>query len=133
MSTHLMDTNIISAHFRRPGGLSHRFIQHGEGLCVSTVVLAELFAWAYLSRKPSLLLEAIQELVAEVTVLDFDSRCAQRFGKLRADLAATGITVPVADLMIASVALTHDLTLVTHNVADFSHIPDLRVVDWLTA
>ncbi len=30
------------------------------------------------------------------------------------------------DLMIASVALAHDLTLVTHNTADFQHIPDLR-------
>jgi tRNA(fMet)-specific endonuclease VapC len=33
--------------------------------------------------------------------------------------------------MIASVALVHDLTLVTHNVSDFKNIPDLHVVDWL--
>jgi len=33
--------------------------------------------------------------------------------------------------MIASVALAHDLTLVTHNTADFQRIPCLRLVDWL--
>jgi tRNA(fMet)-specific endonuclease VapC len=33
--------------------------------------------------------------------------------------------------MIASVALVHDLTLVTHNTKDFENIPDLRVEDWL--
>ena len=27
--SHLLDTNICSAHFRRPGGLAHRFFQYG--------------------------------------------------------------------------------------------------------
>jgi predicted nucleic acid-binding protein len=34
--------------------------------------------------------------------------------------------------MIASVALVHDLTLITNNTADFRFIPDLRLDDWLT-
>jgi tRNA(fMet)-specific endonuclease VapC len=38
---------------------------------------------------------------------------------------------PTADLMIASVALVHNLTLVTHNTADFQNIPGLRLDDWL--
>jgi tRNA(fMet)-specific endonuclease VapC len=33
--------------------------------------------------------------------------------------------------MIASVALVHDLTLVTHNTADYQNIPGLRLDDWL--
>lgn len=40
--SHLLDTNICAAHFRRPGGLAHRFIQYGGGLYVPTVVLGEL-------------------------------------------------------------------------------------------
>lgn len=35
-------------------------------------------------------------------------------------------------LMIASVAFVYDLTLVTHNLADFQNIPGLRLDDWLT-
>ena len=35
--------------------------------------------------------------------------------------------------MIASVALVHDLTLVTHNTADFQRIPGIRLVDWLVS
>jgi len=35
--------------------------------------------------------------------------------------------------MIASVALVHDLTLVTHNTADFQRIPQLRLDDWLAS
>jgi tRNA(fMet)-specific endonuclease VapC len=36
------------------------------------------------------------------------------------------------DLLIASVALVYDLTLVTNNTADFQNIPGLRLEDWLT-
>jgi tRNA(fMet)-specific endonuclease VapC len=36
------------------------------------------------------------------------------------------------DLMIGCVALVHNLTLVTHNTADFQNIPGLRLDDWLT-
>ena len=43
-----------------------------------------------------------------------------------------GIEAPSVDLMIASVALVYDLTLVTHNTTDFKNIPDLRLDDWLT-
>jgi predicted nucleic acid-binding protein len=38
---------------------------------------------------------------------------------------------PPLDLMIASVAVVYDLTLVTHNTADFRNVPDLRLEDWL--
>lgn len=35
------------------------------------------------------------------------------------------------DLMIASAAIVHDLTLVTHNTSDYQNIPKLRLADWL--
>ncbi len=40
--------------------------------------------------------------------------------------------MPTADLMIAAVALVHNLTLVTNNTADFQSVPGLRLDDWLT-
>lgn len=50
---------------------------------------------------------------------------------LRGQILQRGLTVSRIDLMIASVALVHDLTLVTHNLNDFLSIPNLRLVDWL--
>jgi tRNA(fMet)-specific endonuclease VapC len=67
-----------------------------------------------------------------LNVLTYDSICAERFGIERAGLLRKGIVVDPADLMIASVALVHDLTLVTHNTADFQQIPNLRLEDWLS-
>jgi tRNA(fMet)-specific endonuclease VapC len=51
---------------------------------------------------------------------------------VRIQLRRAGIEVPTVDLLIASVALVYDLTLVTHNTADFRNIPGLRLDDWLT-
>ncbi|MCY2962314.1 MAG: type II toxin-antitoxin system VapC family toxin [Planctomycetota bacterium] len=129
--SHLLDSNICSAHFRRPGGLAHRFIQYRGGLFVPTIVLGELYAGAYHVADPTPLLAKIGDLLNDVEVLDFDHDCAKQFGKVRGSLLQQGVSVPTADLMIAAVAMVHDLTLVTNNTFDFRHISGLRLADWL--
>lgn len=129
--TFLLDTNICSAHMRRPSQLAHRFIQYTGALAIPTIVLAELHSGAHKHPNPTKLLGLIADLLQEVQVIDFDSACAERFGQVRGTLLQKGISVSRMDLLIASVALVHDLTLVTHNTADFQNIPGLRLEDWL--
>lgn len=128
----LLDTNICSAHMRRPARLAHRFVQHVGQLAIPTIVLAELYAGAYHHSNPTRLLNLIRDLLQEVHVLDFDTDCAEQFGRVRGQLLQTGISINSVDLMIASVALARGLTLVTNNTADFQSIPGLPLVDWLT-
>jgi tRNA(fMet)-specific endonuclease VapC len=129
--THLLDTNICSAHMRRPAGLAHRFFQHAGGIAIPTVVLAELYAGAYNHPNPAKVLSLIADLLCEVAVFDFDLVCAEQYGQVQGGLMRQGMRGPTADLMIASVALVRNLTLVTHNTADFQNIPGLRLDDWL--
>jgi len=129
----LLDTNICSEHLRKAAGLSHRFIQHSGRLSIPTVVLGELLAWAYRRPNPDALLLLIEELRADLRVLSYDEACAEQFGQLRGTLIRQGTAVSAVDLMIASVALVHDLTLVTHNTADFQRVPGIRLVDWLVS
>jgi tRNA(fMet)-specific endonuclease VapC len=49
---------------------------------------------------------------------------------VRGELLQRGLHVAKADLVIASVALYHNLTLVTHNAGDFQNIPGLPLDDW---
>ena len=127
----LLDTDTCSAHMRRPAMLAHRFIQHTGQIAISAVTLAELYAGAYKHSQTSRLLALIADVLQEVSLLDFDSTCAERFGRVRGTLLQQGLSVPTTDLMIASAALVHDLTLVTHNTADYQNIPGLRLDDWL--
>jgi len=64
-------------------------------------------------------------------VLSYDEQCAREFGRIRGTLLRQGVSISSVDLMIAAVALVHDLTLVTHNTADFRQVPALRLDDWL--
>jgi tRNA(fMet)-specific endonuclease VapC len=127
----LLDTNICSAHLKRPSSLAHRMMQHSGRLGVSTVTIAELYAWIHRSQDPVRREALLLEFLVDTQVYSFDQDCAEVFGRIRAVLLAQGISVPGLDLQIASTALAHDLTLVTHNVADFQNNPNLRVVDWL--
>jgi len=128
----LLDTDTCSAHLKRPSGLMHRFVQHSGGLNIPTIVLGELYTWAYSRKNPTPVIQLIEnDLLPDVIVLDFDSDCAREFGTIRGQLLRQGITVSRMDLLIACVALVHNLTLVTHNTADYQHIPGLRLEDWL--
>lgn len=127
----LLDTDICSAHMRRPAALAHRFIQHTGQLAISSVTLAELYAGAYRHSQTSRLLALIHDLRQELHIVDFDPVCAEKFGQVRGTLLRQGIAVPTADLMIAATALVHNLTLVTHNTVDFHNVPGLRLADWL--
>lgn len=127
----LLDTDTCSAHMRRPSRLAHRFIQYTGGLAIPTIVLAELHAGAHKHPSPAKLLALIADLRQEVQVIDFDEACAERFGQIRGAFLKQGIQFSRMDLLIAAVALVHNLTLVTHNTADFKNVPGLRLHDWL--
>lgn len=127
----LLDTDICSAHMRRPSGLMHRFVQHGGQLHLPAIALAELYAGAHLLPDPAARLAEINDFISAVRILEFDVPAAQAFGRLRGEMKRLGRTVNPIDLLIASTALAHDLTLVTHNVKHFQCVPGLRIEDWL--
>jgi tRNA(fMet)-specific endonuclease VapC len=54
----------------------------------------------------------------------------EEFGRVRADLRQRNQLIGDLDVAIAVTALTHGLTLVTHNTAHFSRIPGLVLEDW---
>ena len=101
----LLDTDTCSAHLKRPSGLMHRFVQHSGGLYIPTIVLGELYAWAYHRQNPTSIMQQIEnDLLPDVGVLVFDSDCAKEFGRVRGLLLQQGISVSKMDLLIASVA-----------------------------
>jgi predicted nucleic acid-binding protein len=78
-------------------------------------------------------LQALLDLLNDVTVLDVTEHMGWKFGELQAALFDAGKPAPETDLLIAATALVYDLTLVTHNVRDFANVPGLMVQDWFNA
>ncbi len=95
-----------------------------------SVVKAELLYGARKSKKVAQTLVVLERFFAPLLSLPFDDACAEQYGRLRADLEVAGTPIGANDLMIAAVARCHDLTVVTHNVSEFSRVVGLRVADW---
>ena len=101
----LVDTNILSAHLRRPAGLAHRFFQQSGRLYTSGVSLAELYDWVNGRRDPDPLRTSVQKLLTyEVSLIPFDADCAEEFGRVRAGLRRQGISVDNMDRLIGASA-----------------------------
>lgn len=127
----LIDTDTCSAHFKQKGRVTTRFLQHTGQLHVSAVTVGELYTWALRGNAPPQRLQVLLDLLGDVTVLDVTEEVAREFGGIRAGLFDAGTPAPELDLLIAATALSHNLTLVTHNTQDFANVPGLRLQDWM--
>ena len=127
----LVDTDTCSAHLKQKGRVSNRFLQYTGGLHLSTITLGELYAWVLRAKAPPSRMQAMREMLDDMSVLDVTGEVAEKYGQLQAWLLDTGTAAPGMDLMIAATALVHNLTLATHNTQDYANIPGLRLVDWL--
>lgn len=115
-------------------GVTARFKQcQPADLVLCSVVRAELLYGARRSARVEFNLNRLQSFAAPLQSLAFDDRCTHDYGLIRAELAAQGKSIGANDLMIAAIARAYDLTLVTHNSAEFGRIPGLRVEDWESA
>jgi tRNA(fMet)-specific endonuclease VapC len=112
----LLDTDTCSAFIKHHRGLAHRFVQHSGRLHLAAVAAGELYTWAYRRSNPTPTLKAIEtELLPHVSVLVFDGKCTQEFGRVSATLLNAGLPLHAVDLQIAATALVQNLTVVTHN------------------
>jgi tRNA(fMet)-specific endonuclease VapC len=99
-------------------------------IAVCSVVKSELFYGSMKSANPERSYALQQEFLEQFISLPFDDASAHIFGTIRAQLEKKGTPIGAYDLQIAAIAISNDLTLVTHNTREFSRIPELKLEDW---
>ena len=136
MSPYLLDTNILSEPLRPAPNpkILERLRRHQEQLATASVVWHELLFGCHrlpASERRTAIEEYLHKVVAaSIEILPYDERAARWHAVERARLALAGRTPPFADGQIAAVARTHDLILVTSNLADYGGFHDLQIEDW---
>ena len=131
----LLDTNHWSylqeshaAVVRRVGSLAE-----DSALYMPVIAQAELLSGVVLTpvgKRRAQLHELYEKIVNQATeVLNIDSRVAERFAMIVAQLRQDGRAINTNDIWIAAIALAHDLTVVS-NDGHFRFVRDLRVEDW---
>lgn len=63
--------------------------------------------------------------------LPFTHQAALRAAEIWADLKQRGQLIGEVDLLIAAIALSEGLAVVTHNTTHFGRVSGLKVIDWL--
>ena len=82
-------------------------------------------------RRTTLAAEAGRLLADLADVLPVTTAVADRYARIKAQLAAQGTPIPANDIWVAAIALEAGLILVSDD-AHFQNVPDLTVENWLT-
>ena len=126
---YLLDTNAVITLLKGSPKLSAKIRSRTpQDFVLSALVAHELFFGAYKTHRTARNLAQVEALQFEV--LEFDKEDARRAGEIRAVLATAGTPIGPYDVLIAGQASARDLTLITHNIAEFSRIKGLQVEDW---
>lgn len=130
----LLDTDILSNLIKKvPSPRLIRFLAQTpvEHQFTTAITVGEMVYGASRLPQGEALLKRILEKINSSQVLSFDYAAGLTYGKVRAQLEKKGIIVSEADLRIGSIALTHQMTVITGNLKHFSKIPDLKLDNWL--
>ena len=132
MKPALIDTDILSLFFRNDLTVIERFreyLQEHGRMNISILTFYEILSG--LKHRDALKqLDMFFKFVKNNTILPLTEKSVAISSDIYAALRKTGNQLDDIDILIAGVAIAHDLVLVTHNVHHFSRIEDLEVTDW---
>lgn len=129
----LLDTNIcIYIIKQKPPLVFEKFRSLAIGsVGISSISVAELQYGVMKSAYSVKNREALQQFLTPLEILDFDSKAALYYGQIRTELEKSGTPIGSLDMLIASQALSLDLTLVTNNEKEFKRIANLKIENWV--
>jgi tRNA(fMet)-specific endonuclease VapC len=131
--TYLLDTNTCIYFLNKS---SERIISQFKRLSPSeinlpSITVAELFFGAEKSKAKKKNRAIVENFVSIFEVVPFDEKCCENYAKIRASLEKSGIPIGPMDLLIASISLVNNCTLVTNNAKEFRRIRGLKIENWL--
>jgi tRNA(fMet)-specific endonuclease VapC len=130
----LIDSSIfirIERSGEAPGALLERL--GDESIAISAMTASELLHGVH--RAESALRRGRREQFVEtvlrgVPVIPFTLEIARTHSQLWADQQKTGTLIGAHDLLIAATAITHGLTLLTHDKRHFERVEGLKFTLW---
>ena len=130
--TYLLDTNTCITFLRdRNSAVARKLaVTDPEEVCLCSIVKAELYYGAHRSAQPDHSLAILRQFIGGFHSLPFDDHAAEVYGQVRGELARSGNLIGPNDLLIASIAIAHQVVLVTHNTDEFRRVGGLGIEDW---
>lgn len=132
MKRYMLDTNTVSHLLKSHPGVTRRLVDVPmAAMCISAITESELLFDLAKRPEATQLHLAVREFLRRVEALPWDSIAAERYGRLRADMASAGKVLAPLDLLIAAHAASLDAVLVTNDQA-IHQMAHVHVEDWTT-
>lgn len=128
MQKYLLDTCVIVDLLRRKSAIDSSIFE--KGASINSITLSELYYGANKSNNFDDSMNKLQNLISDfdLEIIDFDKSGSVIFGKLKSSLEAKGNRLDDMDLLIASTAISKEMTLVTNNIKHFKRIKNLKII-----
>jgi len=129
----LIDTDIFSYYMRdipHVVARAEEYLKHFRRFNISSLTVFEILKGL---RKRGLVEKerCFRTEIAKHNILGLDYPVMDRAATLLTGLEKKGTPVAYGDMFIASVALAHNLRLVTNNVGHFSKVGELVLENWM--
>jgi len=126
-----LDTNIVIYYQNNNKKVVNKLLSVNEDdLCITHITRMELFYGAFKSQRIQENLILQSTFCDEIEVVNSSKESDEIFGKIKSNLKKSGLITDDLDLIIASICLANDLTLVTKNTKHFENIQGLKLEDW---
>lgn len=128
----LLDTNIcIYIIKQKPLKVLQKFETYSVGeIGISSITVAELEFGVQKSQFPEKNQQALEQFLLPLKIAEFNRFAANIYGEIRANLEKQGTPIGSLDTLIASHALSLEVTLVTNNGKEFKRVPNLKLENW---
>lgn len=126
MVNYLIDTDIlINFSNNKEPGLDILATIPSYELSISAITIGEVLEGLIENTSKY---ASVKQKMLSIKVYPVDETVAERFAQERKVLRKSGKLIDNMDLLIASTALVHNLTLITNNTKDFRSIKGLKLL-----
>lgn len=125
---YLLDTDTCIYWLKGRQSVRDRLLAVGwEQVAICVITAGELYYGAYNSSRVLENLTRASLFIEQLPVLPLNDLALRKFGELKAELRKSGQIIADFDLLIASVALTENRTLVTNNTRHYKRITGIKL------
>ena len=130
---YLLDTNIcIYLIKKRPKEVLYQFKKHPpQDVAISTITLFELQYGIEKSLYPQQSKDALAKFLSPLNLISMDRSSALESAVIRAQLEKQGMPIGPYDLLIAGLARSRDMILVTNNTKEFERVDNIYIENWI--
>ena len=129
MRKYLLDTNIISYYLKGIENLKEKITSNIDSLSISIISYYEIISGLQ-SIDANKRINEFEKFCKLIDIINLDKASILTSCKIYAFLEKSGQLIDDIDILIAGIALSNNLVMVTDNAEHFGRIQGLKVENW---